>query len=131
MRNKGIVCILRCVDKGDKKMSVSQSMTDVAYQCLSKRKKEIDFAKLWAEVSKQMSIPEEKLRKKKSQFYSELMLDSRFASLEGNKWDLRNRRKFDEVHIDTSEIAMDDEDLDETLDKSGLDLPTGDDAFDN
>ena len=92
---------------------------------------EIDFAKLWAEVSKQMSIPEEKLRKKKSQFYSELMLDSRFASLEGNKWDLRNRRKFDEVHIDTSEIAMDDEDLDETLDKSGLDLPTGDDAFDN
>ena len=112
-------------------MSVSQSMTDVAYQCLSKRKKEIDFAKLWAEVSKQMSIPEEKLRKKKSQFYSELMLDSRFASLEGNKWDLRNRRKFDEVHIDTSEIAMDDEDLDETLDKSGLDLPTGDDAFDN
>ena len=112
-------------------MSVSQSMTDVAYQCLSKRKKEIDFAKLWAEVSKQMSIPEEKLRNKKSQFYSDLMLDSRFASLEGNKWDLRNRRKFDEVHIDTSEIAMDDEDLDETLDKSGLDLPTGDDAFDN
>ena len=98
---------------------------------ISKRKKEIDFAKLWAEVSKQMSIPEEKLRKKKSQFYSELMLDSRFASLEGNKWDLRNRRKFDEVHIDTSEIAMDDEDLDETLDKSGLDIPTGDDAFDN
>ena len=85
-------------------MSVSQIMTDVAYQCLSKRKKEIDL---------------------------ELMLDSRFASLEGNKWDLRNRRKFDEVHIDTSEIAMDDEDLDETLDKSGLDLPTGDDAFDN
>ena len=70
-------------------------------------------------------------RKKKSQFYSELMLDTRFASLDNNKWDLRNRRKFDEVHIDTSEIAMDDEDLDETLDKSGLDLPTGDDAFDN
>ena len=112
-------------------MSVSQSMTDVAYQCLSKRKKEIDFAKLWAEVSKQMSIPEEKLRKKKSKFDSELMIDSRFAALEGNKWDLRNRRKFDEVHIDTSEISMDDEDLDETLDKSGLDLPTGDDAFDN
>ena len=101
------------------------------FQCLSKRKKEIDFLKLWADVSKQMNIPEEKLRKKKSQFYSELMLDSRFASLEGNKWDLRNRRKFDEVHIDTSEIAMDDEEIEDTLDKSGLDLPTGDDAFDN
>ncbi len=112
-------------------MSVSQSMTDVAFQCLSKRKREVDFLKLWADVSKQMNIPEEKLRKKKSQFYSELMLDSRFASLEGNKWDLRNRRKFDEVHTDTSDIAFDDEEIEDTLDKSGLDLPTGDDAFDN
>lgn len=111
-------------------MSVSKSMTDVAYQCLSKRKKEIEFLKLWTDVSNQMNIPEEKLRKKKSQFYSELMLDSRFASLEGNKWDLRNRRKFDEVHVDTSDIVVDDEEL-EDLDKSGLDLPTGDDAFDN
>ncbi len=111
-------------------MSVSKNMTDVAYQCLSKRKKEIEFLKLWTDVSKEMNIPEEKLKKKKSQFYSELMLDSRFASLEGNKWDLRNRRKFDEVHIDTSDIAVDDEEL-EDLDKSGLDLPTGDDAFDN
>ena len=111
-------------------MSVSKNMTDVAYQCLYKRKKEIEFLKLWTDVSKEMNIPEEKLKKKKSQFYSELMLDSRFASLEGNKWDLRNRRKFDEVHIDTSDIAVDDEEL-EDLDKSGLDLPTGDDAFDN
>ena len=111
-------------------MSVSKSMTDVAYQCLSKRRKEVEFLKLWADVSKEMNIPEERLKKKKSQFYSELMLDSRFASLEGNKWDLRNRRKFDEVHVDTSDIAVDDEDL-EDLDKSGLDLPTGDDAFDN
>lgn len=112
-------------------MSVSQSMTDVAFQCLSKRKREIEFIKLWQDVSKQMKFPEEKLKKKKSQFYSELMLDSRFASLEGNKWDLRNRRKFDEVHVDTSDIVMEDDEIDEPLDKSGLDLPTGDDAFDN
>lgn len=112
-------------------MSVSQSMTDVAFQCLSKRKKEIEFVKLWTDVSKQMNIPDEKLKKKKSQFYSELMLDSRFASLEGNKWDLRNRRKFEEVHIDTSDIEFDDDEIDEPLDRSGLDLPTGDDAFDN
>lgn len=106
-------------------------MTDVAFNCLSKKKKEVEFIKLWAEVAKQMDIPEEKQRKKKSQFYSELMLDSRFASLEGNKWDLRNRRKFDEVHISTSDIDEDEEDSDEPIDKSGLDLPTGDDVFDN
>ena len=80
-------------------MAYSQSMTDVAFSILGKRKKEVEFAKLWTEVAKQMKVPEEKQRKKKSQFYSELMLDSRFAALEGNKWDLRNRRKFEEVHI--------------------------------
>ena len=74
-------------------MSYNQTMTDVAYNCLARKKKEVDFIKLWGEVAKIMQIPEEKLRRKKSQFYSELMLDTRFASLENNKWDLRNRRK--------------------------------------
>lgn len=110
-------------------MSYNQTMTDVAYNCLSKRKREIEFAKLWTEVSKTMKIPEEKLKRKKSQFYSELMLDNRFASLENNKWDLRNRRKYDEVHVNTSEIEIDDEENDELLDDSGLDIPSGDDAY--
>ena len=110
-------------------MSYNQTMTDVAYRCLSKRKTEIEFAKLWAEVSKTMKIPEEKLKRKKSQFYSELMLDNRFASLDNNKWDLRNRRKYDEVHVNTSEIEIDDEENDELLDDSGLDIPSGDDAY--
>ena len=74
-------------------------------------------------------IPEEKLKRKKSQFYSELMLDNRFASLNNNKWDLRNRRKYDEVHVDTSDIEIDDEDSDELIDDSGLDIPSGDDAY--
>ena len=73
-------------------MSYNQTMTDVAYNCLARKKKEVDFIKLWGEVAKIMQIPEEKLRRKKSQFYYELMLDTRFASLENNKWDLRNRR---------------------------------------
>ena len=82
-------------------MSNNLAMTDVAYNFLSKRKREVDFTRLWDEVAKAMKIPEDKVKKKKSQFYSELMLDNRFASLDNNKWDLRNRRKFDEVHIDT------------------------------
>lgn len=110
-------------------MSYNQTMTDVAYTYLSKRKREIEFAKLWAEVSKTMKIPEEKLKRKKSQFYSELMLDNRFASLDNNKWDLRNRRKFDEVHVNTSEIEIDDEENDEPIDDSGLDISSGDDAY--
>ena len=35
-----------------------------------------------------MSIPAEKLARKKRQFYAELMEDRRFAALKGNTWDL-------------------------------------------
>lgn len=104
-------------------MSGKESMTDVAYNWMSKRKKEVDFLKLWNTVSEQMQIPEEKQKRKKSQFYSDLMLDNRFASLGGNKWDLRNRRKFDEVHVDTSDIELEDDEIDETeMEMEGLDL---------
>jgi len=113
-------------------MTYTQTMTDVAYDCLSKRKREIEFIKLWSDVAKTMNIPEEALKRKKAQFYSELMLDNRFASLENNKWDLRNRRKFEEVRIKTEDIEIEeDEEDEEQLDRSGLDIPTGDDAFDN
>ncbi len=110
-------------------MTYNQTMTDVAYSCLSKRKKEVEFGKLWTEVSKTMKIPEEKMKRKKSQFYSELMLDTRFASLDNNKWDLRNRRSFSEVHVSTSDIEIDDDETDEPIDDSGLDIPSGEDAY--
>ena len=104
-------------------MSGKETMTDVAYNWMSKRKKEVDFLKLWKTVSEEMQIPEEKQKRKKSQFYSDLMLDNRFASLGGNKWDLRNRRKFDEVHFDTSYIELEDDEIDETeVEMEGLDL---------
>ena len=89
-------------------MSTKVTMTDTAYSCMSKRKKEIEFSKLWQEVSKQMKIPEEQLSRKKRQFYAELMDDRRFASLSGNKWDLRSRRSYSEVSTDG--IEMDDDD---------------------
>lgn len=88
-------------------------MTDVAFNYLSKQKKEIDFAKLWEEVSKTLEVPTAQQPRKKAQFYSELMLDTRFASLKGNKWDLGSRRKYDEVHIGQSLIDDLDDDSDE------------------
>lgn len=41
-----------------------QTMTDVAYNYLSKRKRAMDFLKLYEEVVKKMEIPEN-LQKKK------------------------------------------------------------------
>lgn len=88
----------------------NQTMTDVAYTCLSKRKKGMEFIKLYDEVIKTLAIPENLQKKKRAQFYSELMLDNRFANLD-NKWDLRARHTFDETHIDTSEIEIDDNEI--------------------
>lgn len=110
-------------------MSINKTMTDIAYESLNKKKKRIAFVQLWDEVVKHMDIPEEKKKRKKSQFYSELLLDNRFVSFENNSWDLRNRHKFSEIHIDKDEIALDDDENE--LDNMELDLPKGDDAFDN
>ena len=44
------------------------------------------------------------------------MLDNRFASLKGNMWDIRNRRKYEEVHSSQSiidEFENDTDDIDE------------------
>ncbi len=103
-------------------------MTDTAYNCMIKRKKEIEFSKLWQEVSKAMKIPEEKLSRKKRQFYAELMDDRRFASLSGNKWDLRSRRSYSEVSADA--IVLDDEDdMEDSDERDSLDLPKGEDSY--
>ena len=93
-----------------------ENMTDIAYACLVKHSGEVAFKTLWQEVAQMMAIPEELQSRKKSQFYSELMLDNRFASLKGNMWDIRNRRKYEEVHSSQSiidEFENDTDDIDE------------------
>lgn len=77
-------------------------MTDVAYDVLSSKKRPILFTKLWEEVSKQTGANNDMV----AQFYSDLTLDNRFASLKENKWDLAERRKYSESHIDISRIEL-------------------------
>ncbi len=43
---------------------------------------------------------------KEAQFYSDLTLDPRFAQLKENKWDLKERRKYSESHVDISRIEL-------------------------
>lgn len=87
-------------------MATKQSMTDIAYDILSGKKRPVLFSKLWEEVSSTYGASADKI----AQFYSDLTLDSRFVSLKDNKWDLVERRKFEESHIDLSEIELDDDD---------------------
>ena len=52
-------------------------------------------------------------------FYTNITLDGRFITVGENRWDLRSRHKFDEVHIDMNDIYADDEE--DTSDDDGDD----------
>ena len=89
----------------------SQSLTDLAFEHLKKKKKEMLFAKLWKDVHDKMGMSDEIAKRKIASFYNALMLDSRFISLEGNKWDLRERHSLESLMIDPELLdAIDDGD---------------------
>lgn len=91
-------------------IKMAKSTTDVAYELLGKKKKEVSFSKLWDEVSQTMGFTTAQADNKIANFYSDMMLDKRFVSLPENMWDLRQRHKFDEVHIELDSIVLEDDD---------------------
>lgn len=102
----------------------SKSMTDVAYEILSSKKRAAQFNKLWEDVSKVTGASKDKI----AQFYSDLTLDSRFVSLKENKWDLVERRKYEESHIDLSQIELD-EDEPEEVDSDNEEIINSEDNY--
>ncbi|MEA5026835.1 DNA-directed RNA polymerase subunit delta [bioreactor metagenome] len=90
----------------------SRSMADIAYEIMKKKKKDVPFSKLWEEVSQTMGLTETQAMNKIASFYSSLMLDTRFTLLADNKWDLRERHTYNETHIDTSSLVIDDDEED-------------------
>ena len=85
------------------------SMVDVAFDLMTKKKKPVDFYKLWQEVSEIKGFNQEDKDENESLFYTNITLDGRFITVGENRWDLRSRHKFDEVHIDMYDIYADDE----------------------
>ena len=113
-------------------MSQKNSMTDAAFAVLSNRNKEIEFAGLWQEVVEMLGIPEEDRKRKKVEFYQDLMLDQRIASLKGNLWDLRNRRTFNELHAKAALAEeIEDEEEEETIEEEdeSPDVPKGEETY--
>lgn len=86
-------------------MSSKKSMMDLAYDNLKGKKRPVAFAKLWEDVSKEYGASMDQI----SQFYSDLTLDKRFTQLKENKWDLVERRKFEESYIDISQLELGDD----------------------
>ncbi|MBQ1477725.1 MAG: DNA-directed RNA polymerase subunit delta [Erysipelotrichaceae bacterium] len=90
-------------------MTAAKTMTDIAYEVMSKKKRSVPFIKLWDEVSKILGASSDRI----AQFYSDLSLDPRFVNLGENKWDLKERRKYVESHVDIEELEITDDDDDE------------------
>ena len=86
---------------------MKKSMIDIAFDQLSKKKKPITFLKLWEEVSQIEGLTQQQIEDNIAQFYTDLSLDSRFAHMGENKWDLRSRRTYSEVVIDTDALLID------------------------
>ncbi len=94
---------------------MGQPMVDIAYDFLSKTKKEVVFVKLWEEVSKQKGLTPAQADDLIAQFYTDMSLDDRFVHLKDNQWDLRSRYRFEDVVIDTDAILVDDDEEEEEV----------------
>lgn len=94
---------------------MGQPMVDIAYDLMSKKKKEVLFIKLWEEVSQIKGLSQAQADDLIAQFYTDISLDDRFVHLKDNKWDLRSRHKFEDVVIDTDAILVDDDEEDEDI----------------
>lgn len=88
---------------------MKKSMIDVAYDLMSTKRKAVVFLKLWEEVCQIMAFTKQQEEDNIAQFYSDLSLDDRFVNVGENKWDLRERRTYHEVVVDTEEILIDEE----------------------
>lgn len=88
-------------------------MVEASIVVLEAEGKELTFNELFEKVVEELQMDKDMATKRIAKLYSDITLDRRFISLPDNKWDLRKRRKLDEVLIDSSDIIIEeDEELD-------------------
>lgn len=112
-------------------MSTKKTLTDYAFDILSSAGKSAAFNDLFEAAAEAAGIPESLKKVKKRKLYGELNDDSRFVSLPGNVWDLKNRVKFEDTqhNLDFEDDNDDDdddmslEDSDEDEKENELDVP--------
>jgi DNA-directed RNA polymerase subunit delta len=104
-------------------------MIEVAENLMLRKKTPQPFRKIAQEVSELMGLSEAELNSRLARFYADLTLSGKFINVGGDKWDLKNRQKFevadyqfvfdedDEVSevedIDLEEEGVEEDELDE------------------
>lgn len=89
----------------------NKSLIEAAYETV-KEKGVTSFQTLCQDVCKRTGMDSEEFEKKVGSFYSYLILDGRFLSMndKDNSWDLKNRYTFDDVKKQTVEFYNPDTD---------------------
>ncbi|MGM9874113.1 MAG: DNA-directed RNA polymerase subunit delta [Bacilli bacterium] len=85
---------------------MEKTLLDYAEEFLRNNETEASFNDIWAYVCENaLNINEEDDLAKKiiARFYTNLSLDGRFVPLENSMWDLRARKKFDDIKRDWKE----------------------------
>ncbi len=100
------------------------SMIDAAYSIVKESKKPITLDALLKSVQKKLELTDEELIQRRSKFYTNLSLDSRFVNLGHHGWDLSIRHDFATVHEEVKDLdaegetnildLVDEEELDES-----------------
>ena len=87
---------------------MKKSNLDVAFELISKKKKPVDFLKLWEEVSTIQGLTVEEANARVSKFYSQLSVDGRFITFNGTSWQLRTRVEFKKIDEAIKKNIVDD-----------------------
>lgn len=92
---------------------MTQSMLEVAYNFVAKKKEPVTFNEIWAFVQK--NVPEASTGQV-SRFYKLMTLDGRFVALGSNKWDLKTHYTFKQLYDDARGVFKDTEELEAPMD---------------
>lgn len=91
-------------------MKTNESMIDAAIALLEEAGHELPFNELWKQVIERLEISEDQAASLIGRFYTDLSFSSKVAVLKDNFWDLANRHKYDEIHMDVTEYYSEVED---------------------
>jgi DNA-directed RNA polymerase subunit delta len=92
---------------------MTQSMLEVAYNFVAKKKEPATFNEIWEFVQK--NVPDASTRQV-SRFYKLMTLDGRFVALGSNKWDLKTHYTFKQLYDDARGVFKDTEELEAPMD---------------
>ncbi|PLS18364.1 DNA-directed RNA polymerase subunit delta [Bacillus sp. M6-12] len=80
-----------------KEQLMEMSMIEIAYELLINKKQPYSFKELVDEIASLQDLTQEDIKRKISQFYTDLNVDGRFTSLGENRWGLKTWYPVDQI----------------------------------